>query len=487
MFPFVLEGTYVMKYFDEIRHVIPRDGIGKLKDLAVQVASESARLEGSVAPDTAKGLGEQLRLLNSYHSNRIEGHKTGILDIRKALNGEFKPGDHGRYNQQLCAAHVVTERYMMDLLRSNELDPFDSSFLPSLHKHFYSELPLEHQYCHSDGGFTNYRVMPGEFRDKLVSVDGAHQLGPEADDVPVLYEEIIQHYIPEKYHGDEKLIAILSSHHRLTWLHPFRDGNGRMVRLHTTAAMANIGINRSNLWSLSRGISRDTKNHFSYEMNLQDADSFTDESLSDFILFCLEQCLDQIQFIGKLLNVTTIEDRIDRYFNHKLPRMSSLNELQSVLNNGNIARLMSVIFRSGRVSRGEAYSILGVQRKRGGEIIKPLLKNGLLRTESERGPLLFGFPEEAMPEYFPFLYKPSLMVDAEDAMEGILVRDGEDVKIALKDGSLQTIGPWNESFQQLLGKELTQDIIWAIVQNAPFGNIISKLYDIITKSKLGDR
>ena len=62
-----------------LRRVLPVDRIGSLKDMAMEVIRRSSRLEGGLAPETAKGLSRELRLLNSYHSNLIEGHKTFIV------------------------------------------------------------------------------------------------------------------------------------------------------------------------------------------------------------------------------------------------------------------------------------------------------------------------------------------------------------------------------------------------------------------------
>ena len=65
------------------------DNIGPLKDMAQEITAASAGLEGKVASDTATALGDQLRLINSYYSNLIEGHKTTIPDIEMALRKEF--------------------------------------------------------------------------------------------------------------------------------------------------------------------------------------------------------------------------------------------------------------------------------------------------------------------------------------------------------------------------------------------------------------
>jgi hypothetical protein len=245
-----------------------------------------------------------------------------------------------------------------------------------------------------------------------------------------------------------------------------------MVRLHTTAAMASIGVNHCNLWSLSRGFSREKINLFNYQMNLQDADNFTDESLADFVRFCLEQCLDQISFISRLLDITTIESRIEQYLKNKLPQIASIfpggDELAKVLKREGVIRLLWIVFRSGKMRRGDAYELLGVQRKRGGEIIKLLLKHELLRSTSDRGPLLFGFPEEAMPDYFPYLYKPSLMVDPGETAQGVIVKDGDEIKVAMEDGSLRTIGAWSPSMDYMLGKQADPEIVWRLIRVQPY-------------------
>ena len=63
--------------------------IGHLKDMAQEIIAASAGLAGKVATKTAIVLGDQLRLINSYYSNLIEGHKTTIPEISMALQKKF--------------------------------------------------------------------------------------------------------------------------------------------------------------------------------------------------------------------------------------------------------------------------------------------------------------------------------------------------------------------------------------------------------------
>lgn len=54
--------------------------------------------------------------------------------------------------------------------------------------------------------------------------------------------------------GMSKYWAMAASHHRLAWIHPFLDGNGRVSRLFTDCFMRAIGLKSYGLWSMSRDL-----------------------------------------------------------------------------------------------------------------------------------------------------------------------------------------------------------------------------------------
>lgn len=135
--------------------------IGPLKDMATEVVTASAGLEKSIAKVTARNLGERLRLINSYYSNLIEGHKTTIPEIEAALVNRFVEKPERRYAQELCAAHVLTEReFMTELERDPHMDICSADVLSRLHASFYSHLPADHLSTHHAGGFSGIPVMP---------------------------------------------------------------------------------------------------------------------------------------------------------------------------------------------------------------------------------------------------------------------------------------------------------------------------------------
>ena len=75
-------------------------------------------------------------------------------------------------------------------------------------------------------------------------------------------------YQPSGLSKTQQIISIAASHHRYLWIHPYFDGNGRVARLMSYAALLNIEIG-SNLWSVARGLARQNQQ---YKSLLQAAD-----------------------------------------------------------------------------------------------------------------------------------------------------------------------------------------------------------------------
>ncbi|MBU1172693.1 MAG: Fic family protein [Proteobacteria bacterium] len=392
---------------------LPDERFGEIKDMAQEVIIASATLNGRVAKETAATLGDRLRLLNSYHSNLIEGHKTSIVDIEAALNKEFSSDDDKRYSQELCAGHVLTERALMQEVLATPPDTLCSSdYLCKIHKAFYSQLPEHHLFTHGQGGFTTYSVNPGEIRDTNVSLDEGHSIhGPDSNALKDKLNEFRYLYDPANFHGDERLIAAAASHHRLSWLHPFRDGNGRVARLFSGLYLARIGINTGNLWSLSRGFSR--KKQW-YMINLQSADlpdaaekGFNQAYFADYCMYFLEVCLDQIRFMDKMLGLNMIDPRIDWYIQSRDKARGASDPIDP-----RAAKLLKALFFLGEIPRGKAQTYMGMEKqtdRNARRIVSQLLKEGLVTSDSHRAPLKIGFPTHVLKYYFPDLFDPNVV------------------------------------------------------------------------------
>lgn len=390
--------------------LLPKKGnIGPLKDMAQEIIAASAGLESKVAKETVIVLGDELRLINSYYSNLIEGHKTTIPDINMALKNKFSQDPEKKYAQELCAAHVETEKRFIEFVNTpQKLNICSQQFLSEIHAAFYANLPEEHLFTHTPKGFSKTPVNPGQIRDINVSVDGRSLHGPRHQDLSALLKTFAQNYAPDQFHGDERLIAMAASHHRLTWLHPFRDGNGRVARLFSGLYLAKIGVNKSNLWSLSRGLSRNKKRYM-FELWSTDSPSeqndvhyFDDDLLADFCEFFFKICLDQIRFMEDLLRLDQIESRIEWYVETRAKH--DKKPLRS-----EAAKVLRAVFMRGAIPRGMAVEILNMSERSARRIVSALIEKGLLRSQSHRAPLTIGLPIEVLPYYFPDLYDPSVI------------------------------------------------------------------------------
>lgn len=65
---------------------------------------------------------------------------------------------------------------------------------------------------------------------------------PQFTTLPVFLAHFQQRYDFKHLSGIQKIIATAASHHRLAWIHPFLDGNGRVARLFTVAAFKQLNL-----------------------------------------------------------------------------------------------------------------------------------------------------------------------------------------------------------------------------------------------------
>ena len=53
----------------------------------------------------------------------------------------------------------------------------------------------------------------------------------------------------------DTIVATAAAHHRLLWIHPFLDGNGRVARLMSHATLLDA-LDTGGVWSIARGLAR---------------------------------------------------------------------------------------------------------------------------------------------------------------------------------------------------------------------------------------
>lgn len=387
-----------------------------LEDLAREITGNSAALGGQLHPVTQQAVVELLRLINSYYSNLIEGHSTHPVDIERAMRKDYS-SDPAKRNLQLeSLAHINCQHLLEKRLKEEpELEITSSDFMCWLHRIFYDQLPAELRLVQSTTGFIPLEVLAGEFRTYDVEV-GRH-IAPTATALDSFMNRFHTAYAPQRLHGLTPLIAAAASHHRLSWIHPFLDGNGRVTRLYTDACFQRLPLRGYGLWNVSRGLARRRDTYLSAltcadaprRNDLDGRGNLSNEGLTKFCCFFLETCLDQIRFMYDLLKLDGLLERLRGYVTMRgaalipPPRPDQPN-----LKPEATYMLQEALLR-GQVSRGEIIRVSGMAQRTGRILLGQLLDEGLLLSDTPKGAVRLGLGTHLAGHLFPDLYPQQIV------------------------------------------------------------------------------
>ena len=385
----------------DMEPLLSGEGDNKSAGLALALIRGAERLRASLHPITRKQVADLVRSMNSYYSNLIEGHRIKPRDIDATIRKDFSTNPDQRSLQIQHLSHMEIQAEMETRLPAMASDAVCSTeFLCWLHEGFYRRLPEEFRKVEDEEGKTR-EVIPGELRQSEVSV-GRH-MAPASKKLSEFLQRFADFYGPLVTTEPGSLIAAAAAHHRLTWIHPFLDGNGRVARLFTLAWFAKAGVDSDGLWTISRGLAR---RKAEYQAALANADEkrvndvdgrgyLSQRYLGEFCQFFLGAAADQVEFMRELLALEGMLDRIVGY----AERRESSKELPS-----GSALVLREIFLRGEIARGDASRIIGASPRTAQKVTGELLAQRLVTSGSPKGPLRLGFPSDAAGYYFPNLY-----------------------------------------------------------------------------------
>ena len=112
-----------------------------------------------------------------------------------------------------------------------------------------------------------WRAMPAQ--DVIV---GRH-LPPSSERIADFMAYFAERYRFDRMKTAGRILAIPAAHHRLNYIHPFPDGNGRVSRLMSHAMAQLAGIGAHGLWSVSRGLARGLERPSEYKAMMDLADT----------------------------------------------------------------------------------------------------------------------------------------------------------------------------------------------------------------------
>ena len=366
-----------------------------LLEQAHDLQREARSLAGAGAPADLRRL---LRAMNSYYSNKIEGQHTLPFEIESALRNDYsQDGDKAR-RQRLALAHMETERAIETGWKGwSSQQVWSAQMVRDIHQDLFARLPDADRVL-PEGDV----LVPSALRDREVSV-GVHA-APAHAAISAMLERWGNFYGGVR-RGELQVLAVAASHHRLAWIHPFRDGNGRVARLHTHLALGALGLTNG-LWSPLRGFAR---SHEAYYAHLAAADepragdldgrgNLSERALIAWMTYVLGLCMDQVRFMGGLLDMAGMKDRIAAClaFEENVVKRGVRSEA--------LRALHYLLLTQAELERSEFKALLGLGERLATAQVTALLKRGLLATDSPHGKLRFGVPQHAMRFYLPGLW-----------------------------------------------------------------------------------
>ncbi len=369
---------------------------GAMTDLALELAQKSSGFRRSLPASLLTSLADLVRAMSCYYSNLIEGHDTHPVDIERALKNDYSTDTAKRYLQREATAHIAVQKWIDEGGLKGRTVTAES--IREIHRRFCELLPEELLLVADPKTKKRIRVAPGELRHRDVVVGQHLAVSPGA--VPRFMERFGEFY--GNLGKTDVILSAAAAHHRLAWIHPFLDGNGRVARLMSHATMLE-SLDTGAVWSVTRGLARNVqayKGHLAAcdlprRNDLDGRGNLSEGALAEFTQFFLTTCIDQVTFMEGLMQPDRLRTRILLWAEEEI----RLDELPP--KSGSI--LEAVLYR-GELPRGEVAPIVGVVDRHARRIVSALIEKRVLTSESPRSPVRLVFPAALASRWMPGLF-----------------------------------------------------------------------------------
>jgi Fic family protein len=374
-----------------------------LNELAFELIRLSAGFRRSLPPAMQTPLASLVRAMNCYYSNLIEGHDTHPIEIERALKGDYSQDKKKRDLQLEAQAHITVQQWIDEGgLPENRAVTVEG--ILEIHRRFCERLPDDLLWVENPGTKERAPVVPGELRKLDVRVGQHVAVSPGA------LTRFLSRF--EQVYGGlgkaEGLMATAAAHHRLLWMHPFLDGNGRVARLMSHATLLSI-LDTGAVWSVARGLARNVQQYKSLLSNcdttrrndLDGRGTLSEEALAEFTRFFLTVCIDQVRFMENLIQPDRLRARILVWANEEI----ALGTFPA-----QAVRILEAVLHRGELPRGDVDSIVDTGPRQGRRILSVLVNRGVLASDGPRAPVHLAFPADVAQRWMPGLF-PDLQTE----------------------------------------------------------------------------
>ena len=251
------------------------------------------QLKGTTPEPVFLQLKHIFHMLESLGSARIEGNHTTLADyVESSLEKSQTRDDHLLEIVNIESAMVYIEAEMKPGAAISE------HFIRELH-----DLAVRNLVREGD-------ATPGAYRTSAVRIAQSDHLPPEAVLVPGYMQELvafINHADAPKY----DLIKIALAHHRFGWIHPFGNGNGRVVRMLTYALLIKYGFNvKAGGGRVLNPTAVFCNDRDKYYAMLSNADSGTPAGLEAWCVYVLEGIMLELKKVDQLTDYQYLVSKI---------------------------------------------------------------------------------------------------------------------------------------------------------------------------------
>jgi Fic family protein len=369
---------------------------GPLSDLALELAARSARLRGSLPKYAQHSLADLVRSMNCYYSNLIEGHDTHPVDIERALRNDYSQNVRQRNLQLEAKAHITVQKWIDEGGLKDHAASFEG--LCGIHRRFCELLPEELLWAENPDTSERMKIVPGELRQRDVKV------GRHIPVSPGTLPRFMQRF-EEAYTGlgrTDTIFAAAAAHHRLLWIHPFLDGNGRVARLMSYSMLLDA-LDTGGIWSIARGLARNETNYKALltacdlprRNDLDGRGNLSEEALAEFTRFFLETCIDQVKFMEELVAPDKLRTRILSWASEQIRAKTLPPQTVPILER---------MLYQGELARDEIASMFEVTPRQARRYVEPLTDLGVLVSDTIRAPYHLAFPARLAPQWMPGLF-----------------------------------------------------------------------------------
>lgn len=187
--------------------------------LAERLAHKKARLDKfrPLPQSIVRRIGEDLRVLLTYHSNAIEGNTLSLQETKLVIEQGLTIGGHSLREHLEAVNHAQAVTSLVTKLAADNNQTITAQTILDLHRIVMGEID----------------EWAGQFRRVPVYIVGARITPPPPQQIEGLMAEWVAW--ANGHHRDSRqydpLLRAVITHHGFETVHPFTDGNGRTGRL----------------------------------------------------------------------------------------------------------------------------------------------------------------------------------------------------------------------------------------------------------------